>query len=890
MDPETKPGGNQEQSFQPQQFEDDIYRFWEKNGFFKPDESSTARPFCIIKPPPNVTGALHMGHALTDTIEDAVVRYKRMKGFKTLFIPGTDHAGIATQIVVERELAKTGATRTELGREKFLEKVWEVKACHHQIITQQMKKMGGSLDWDRECFTLDPPVGEAVKKVFCQLYREGLLYRGQRLIAWCPKDQTALSDLEVEPFETQGKLWSVRYPLVVDAKKFLVVATTRPETIFADQAIAVHPDDTRYQKWIGKKVRVPGTQREVPVIADAYVDPKFGSGALKVTPGHDFNDYDIGQRHQLPAMMVIDSVGRMTAECGPFQGQTVQECRKNFLVWLEEQGLVEEVKDHVHHVGRCQRCHTGVEPLLSTQWFVRIRPLAEPAIEAVKTGRITFAPEHWTKTYFEWMENIRDWCVSRQLWWGHPIPAFYCDDCEHVMVSEAVVTVCEKCHSRRVRQDPDVLDTWFSSALWPLVTLGWPKTTSDFKTYYPNQLMETGFDIIFFWVARMIMFGLKFGGDIPFEKVFFHAMVRDEHGHKMSKTRGNVIDPLDVIEKYGADALRFTLASMAGQGRDVKLSLERVSGYRNFMNKIWNARRFLAINTAHESDVQVTPFEDLHWVNRWIVSELSLLIQRMDNAYDQIDLTEAATALYNFFWHEYCDWYLELSKVLYQDSKLKNQSLGTGYVVFRETLKLLHPLTPFITEKLFQELPTSLRDADALIVSDFPTTHPSQQDRHADQKVRGLKDIIGTVRRLRSLAGIPPSAKVAVTVQMNETADVVNEWTAFINLLTRASSTAFGEPPVSPQLLKGVLSSGGMVFVDPLGSVDAAKELVRVKKDLDFVQKGKKALEQKLANAQFVKNAPPEVVQAEQEKLSELASKHALLQEIIRTFEHISLE
>jgi valyl-tRNA synthetase len=882
MDPEVKPKGQSSQSFQPQQFEDDIYAFWEKGGYFTPDPKSNAKPFAICKPPPNLTGALHMGHALTDTIEDAIVRFKRMKGFKTLFIPGTDHASIATHVVVERELAKEGKNKHDLGREKFLERMWEVKERHHAIITKQMKKLGGSLDWSRECFTLDPKVKKAVKKVFVQLYEEGLIYRGKRLISWCPKDQTALSDLEVEQKETKGSLWSVKYFLKEDPTQFIVVATTRPETIFADQAIAVHSDDDRYQKWLGKLVKVPGTDRFVPIIKDDYVDPKFGSGALKITPGHDFNDYEIGKRHKLAETMVIDAKGVMTFEAGQFKGQAAKVCRKNFSAWLEQEGFIESIKDHQHYVGQCQRCGTVAEPLLSEQWFVKIKPLADPAAQVVRDGKIEFVPENWTKTYFEWMDNIRDWCVSRQLWWGHQIPAYYCGDCTHVMVSETDLTVCEKCQSKKVTQDQDILDTWFSSGLWPLVTLGWPDDTDDLKTYYPNQLMETGFDIIFFWVARMIMFGLKFGKQIPFEKVFFHAMVRDEHGHKMSKTRGNVIDPLDIIKAYGADALRFTLGSMAGQGRDIKLSLERVSGYRNFMNKIWNARRFLEMNLAKPEDITPFEYDDLHWANRWIIAELSRVTENVTKSYDRMNLTDASQGVYDFFWHEYCDWYVEFSKVLYQDPKLKSQSLWVGFWVFREAIKLLHPLSPFITEKLFQGLPESMKDADAIIISAFPTGHPGKIDKKSCDLVNALKSIVGTTRRLRSLSGIPPGKKVGLYLDINLKLPE-EEVTSFIKSLTRSNSISFGTKG-EKSFLKGA-TPFGTIYVDPAGSIDVAKELSRIKKDLSFVEKGKLAIGKKLSNQKFIQNAPQEVVDEEKQKLEDLESKETLLKDMIRSLE-----
>jgi valyl-tRNA synthetase len=865
-------------TFHPDAFEDAIYAYWEQNGYFKPDLHSQGKPFCMVKPPPNVTGALHMGHALTDTIEDAIVRYKRMKGFCTLFIPGTDHAGIATQTVVEKALAQEGRSRHDLGRQLFLKRVWEHKQQAQKTIDIQMRKMGGSLDWSRYCFTLDEPVQQAVRGVFCQLYREGLIYRGSRMISWCPKDETALSDLEVEQVETQGNMWRLKYVLADDASRYLPVETTRPETVFADTAVAVHPEDLRYKDWVGKQVIVPGVGRKVPVIADAYVDPKFGSGALKVTPGHDFNDYEIGLRHGLGILQVIDKKGRMNQEAGDLAGKTAQEARKWFSEKLESLGLVESVKEHVHAVGRSQRSGAVVEPMLSMQWFVKVKPLAEPAIRAVEEGRIKFIPQHWTKTYFEWMYNIRDWCISRQLWWGHQIPAFHCKACEHVTVFESFPQACESCGSKEIVQETDVLDTWFSSALWPLVTLGWPKPTDDFRRFYPNQLMETGFDIIFFWVARMIMFGMKFGGDVPFREVLLHAMVRDPQGQKMSKTKGNVVDPLDLVSQYGADALRFTLSAMAQQGRDVKLSKDRVEGYRNFMNKIWNANRFLKLNLDDPVGIHspLPPVASLHLVHQWMLAEISDVSRKMDEAYDQYRLADASHLIYQFFWHEFCDWYLEFCKVLLKEPEFRKQTLQVSYFVFRQALKVLHPLAPFMTEHLYQQLPN--KDHQALINARFPT-YGDAFALTGENPVPVLKQVIGKIRQIRSLSNIPPSAKVTVVVDLKQGQTRLFSLQPFLEGLAKARIQVLGPEIPLERWMKGVVSEG-VVYVEPPAGLNRKEELARLQKEIQFVQTGIQNISRKLDHDGFRQKAPAELVDSENKKLLELKETLEVLNQI----------
>ncbi|HDD43779.1 MAG TPA: valine--tRNA ligase, partial [Candidatus Desulfofervidus auxilii] len=677
-----------EKGYNPEKVEKKWYQHWIEKGLFKANLKEKKKVFSMVIPPPNVTGSLHMGHALNVTLQDILARYKKMDGYNVLWVPGTDHAGIATQNVVEKQLKKEGLTRHDLGRDGFIKRVWKWKEEYGHRIINQLKRLGCACDWSRERFTMDDGFSEAVREVFIQLYKEGLIYRGDYIINWCPRCQTALADLEVEHEEREGAFYYIRY-LRADGNGYITVATTRPETLLGDTAVAVHPEDERYKDLEGVKVIIPVVKREVPIIFDDFVDKEFGTGALKVTPAHDPYDFEIGRKHNLPLVKVIDETGKMTEEAGPYAGLDRFECRKKILIDLEKQGLLEKIEPIKHSVGHCYRCKTIIEPLVSKQWFVKTKPLAEPAIKAVKEGKTRLIPSGWEKTYYEWMTNIRDWCISRQIWWGHRIPAWYCKECGEIIVEKEKPSNCPKCKSEKIIPETDVLDTWFSSALWPFGTLGWPKDTEELKIFYPTSVLVTGFDILFFWVARMMMMGLHFMKEVPFYDVYIHALVRDEKGEKMSKTKGNVIDPLDMVEKYGTDALRFTLVSLAAQGRDIRLSEKRIEGYRHFINKIWNAARFVLMNLEEDTMPIAEPKNS---VDKWILSRLQTIIKKVRNNLDNYDFDKAAYILYHFFWHEFCDWYLEWIKpVLYQPKTIEEKKITQGVLLYTlsEILKLL---------------------------------------------------------------------------------------------------------------------------------------------------------------------------------------------------------
>jgi valyl-tRNA synthetase len=911
-------------NFEPAAFETEVYRFWSENGCFSASDEGAPgqKAFSIVIPPPNVTGVLHMGHALTNTIQDILVRWRRMKGDNTLWLPGTDHAGIATQAQVEKALAKekgmTGKpiTRHDLGRGAFVDRVWQWKEDHGTQITNQLKRLGSSLDWRRERFTMDEGCSAAVREVFVRLFEEGLIYRGERIINWCIRCQTALSDLEVIPNDRKGYFWHIVYKIVDESgnpvrnadgsEAQLVIATTRPETLLGDTAVAVHPEDERYRHLHGKRAVLPLLKRLVPVIADSYVDREFGSGALKITPAHDFNDYEIGKRHNLPVVSAMGKDGKITAAGGPYSGLKFNEARERIFQDLKEQGLLIKSEDHLHKVGVCQRCETVVEPIISKQWFVKIEPLAKPAIEAVETGKITFTPKSWEKTYFEWMYNIRDWCISRQLWWGHQIPAWYCASCQQITVSRQDPVKCSHCGAPKeeLRQDDDVLDTWFSSALWPFATLGWPAQTKALKTFYPTSILETGFDIIFFWVARMIMMGLHFMDEVPFRKVYLHAMVRDEKGEKMSKSKGNVIDPLVLIEQHGADPLRFTLAAMAGQGRDIKLSVDRVEGYRAFCNKLWNATKFFHLQweAASKKGELVPPrggavkwLQDNHSeiiaVNRWILSRLQRLTVTVDSKLESFELNEAAQALYEFTWHELCDWYIEFAKLpLREEESGRKQTLITLHYVLDQLLALMHPFMPFVTEELWQSLPwkyaatTTARKLDglpelvSLMLQPFPESHEKLVDVDAENTVRALKSIVEAIRNFRGENNISPKVRFPVVYQpRTASCDVfvrayTNEIKALTNIerLERGSGESLeagGESviPVTNPSMELRIALKGLVNVEE-ESKRLGKEIERVKSDLKHVQG-------KLSSETFVAKAPAELVAKERGRETEFTKK-----------------
>ncbi|MCB9534970.1 MAG: valine--tRNA ligase [Myxococcales bacterium] len=850
------------------------YARWIEGGWFTPDADSDKPPFTIVIPPPNVTGSLHMGHALTVTIQDVLVRWKRMSGFNALWLPGTDHAGIATQMVVERRLAEEGLDRFALGREKFLERVWEWKDQYHARITKQIEALGCSVDWTRERFTMDEGLSRAVREVFVRLYEEGLIYRDDRLVNWSPGCQTVISDLEVVYEERAGSLWHIAYP-VADSDERLVVATTRPETMLGDTAVAVHPDDPRYQHLIGKEIALPLTDRRIPIVADAIlVDPAFGTGAVKVTPAHDFNDFETGKRHALPAIAVLDSFAKMNDNAPEaYRGLDRFEAREAIVADLDKLGLLVEIKPHTNNVGTCQRSGVVVEPMLSKQWYVRVEPLAKPAADAVRDGRTRIVPESWEKTYFHWMDNIRDWCISRQLWWGHQIPAWHCAACGEITVQREDATACAHCGSDQVTQDEDVLDTWFSSGLWPFSTLGWPDDTKDLATFYPTSVMETGFDILFFWVARMMMMGLHFMGEVPFDTVLLHAMVRDEHGQKMSKTKGNVIDPLDVSQEYGADSLRMALASMAGHGRDIKMSMRHVEGSRNYINKVWNACRFALLN-LEGFDADAPAPARLGVVDRWILSRLDRATEAVDGALQALSINDAANALYQFFWSELCDWYIELSKpVLYgDDAEAKAATQWTLTQVLDAALRLLHPFIPFASEEIWAKLPLGDARPPALIVADFPKPGDFARDDEAEGAVDLLMGIVTGVRNIRGELNLGAGRPVPTVLRApdGETAALLEGLRTVIERTARCDGLTIQAQGDRPKGAAMQLAGTTEVLVPLAGLIDLAEELGRLDKAIGKTEKSLEQVTKKLANPRFVENAPEEIVAKEREKQAEI--------------------
>lgn len=873
--------------YAPQEFEKEIYKEWESKGYFHGQDSSDKPQFSIVLPPPNVTGALHMGHALVLTIQDTIVRRKRMQGYNTVWFPGTDHAGIATQMVVERELMKEGKSRHDLGREKFLEKVWEVKDRHHGIITNQTRKMGASLDWERERFTLDHKFSKAVNSVFVKLYDKGLIYRGERLISWCSRCSTALSDLEVEMNPGKGKLYYIKYFIAgSNGKEFVTVATTRPETLLGDTAVAVNPNDDRFKHLHGKKVIIPFVDREVPIILDEYVDMTFGTGCLKITPGHDFNDYEIGKKHNLETITVIDKNGKMNKEAVQFVGLGTKEAREKILVDIENSGALEKIEDYATTVSKCSRCETVLEPLLSHQWFIKMDGMAKRAIEAVKSEKIKFYPAGWwEETYYRWLENIRDWCVSRQLWWGHRIPVWYCNDCNVYVVGEFHPLKPCKCGCADFHQDNDVLDTWFSAALWPFVAPGWPERTPALKTFYPNGLMETGFDIIFFWVARMIMFGLEFMDDVPFKEVLYHAMIRDEKGQKMSKTRGNVIDPLVITDKYGVDTLRFTLASMAGRARDIKLSENSIEGYSHFMNKIWQASKF-ALSNAEGFDKKCEVSKLKYPLNKWIVSRLNSVTEIVNKKFDVYELNDVSETLYKFFWHEYCDWYIEFSKPLINDEASAGETKYVLLYVHREFLKLMHPIAPFITERLFQENP--LKDHETIMLDTYPESNKKLINKELETDFDTVQELVSNIRHIKSIYGI--NAKNDVIVVSSKYSKLINDFTGPILKLATLKSIKVEKDAKAVDLsgcIRAVLPDIE-IYMPAKEFIEFDKEIQRLNKKLETVSKDLSITKSKLDNEGFLAKAGADVVEKEKGKLEEFSKLDAELRSAIKTLETFS--
>ncbi len=860
-------------AFEPQEVEKKWCEKWEKEGYFHADENNNKESYTIVIPPPNVTGNLHMGHALNNTLQDILIRYNRMKGKSALWMPGMDHAGIATQNVVERLLKKEGITKDDLGREAFEERVWQWKEHSGGQIQNQLRRLGSSLDWERERFTLDDGLSKAVHKVFATLYDEGLIYQGEKLINWCPRCTTALSDIETEYEDLDGHLWHIKYP-IKDSEEFIVVATTRPETMLGDTGVAVNPEDERYTHLIGKMVVLPLMNREIPIFADSYVDKEFGTGFVKVTPAHDPNDFEMGQRHNLEEINVMHEDGRINENGGVYDGMDRFEARKKIIVDLEKLGLMVEIESHNHSVGHCYRCHTVIEPYLSKQWFVKIKPLADEAIKAVEDGRIRFVPKNWEKTYFEWMYNIRDWCISRQLWWGHRIPAFYCDECDHITVTVEEPTECEKCKSKNIRQDEDVLDTWFSSGLWPFSTLGWPDDTKELKKYYPTNVLVTAFDIIFFWVARMIMMGLKFMGDVPFRDVYIHALIRDEHGQKMSKSKGNVIDPLIMMDKYGTDAFRFTLAAFAAQGRDIIFSEKRIEGYRAFINKVWNATKFVLMNLGDDFTMSKIPVENLELFDKWILKRLNTTIRDLDKSLGEYKFNEASHVIYEFWWHEVCDWYVELTKQrLYaKDENAQNSSETARQVLFyilRQSLKLLHPFMPFLTEEIWQILKTE--SEDLMIVSDWPTAIDAFDFEDASKDAEIFKEVVYKIRNIRGEMNISPGKKADVIFKTNNSAIKVllERETVHIQALAKIEAISIVEDYEPEKTDASAVMTDLMIYLPLKGLIDIEKEVARLEKEIEKTSVELDRVLKKLSNDSFISKAPDAIIAKENEKKAE---------------------
>nr|WP_211204614.1 valine--tRNA ligase [Ammonifex degensii] len=873
--------------YEPKEVEAKWYRFWEEGKFFRGEVDPSRRPFCIVMPPPNVTGELHMGHALDNTLQDVLIRWRRMQGYTTLWVPGTDHAGIATQARVEAELAKEGLSRHDLGREKFLERVWQWKEKYGNTITMQLRRLGASCDWDRERFTMDEGCSRAVKEVFIRLYEEGLIYRGDYIVNWCPHCQTVISDIEVEHKETPGKLYYIRYPLTEGG--FITIATTRPETMLGDTAVAVNPKDPRYREFIGKKAILPLVGRELPIIADEYVDMEFGSGALKVTPAHDPHDFEIGQRHHLPAVQVIGFDARMTAEAGErYRGLDRWEARRRVVEDLRAQGLLEKEEDIVHAVGHCYRCGEVVEPMISKQWFVRMKPLAEPAIAAVKEGRIRFIPERFTKIYLNWVENIKDWCISRQLWWGHRIPVWHCADCGQSTAARNGLDRCPHCGSSRVEQDPDVLDTWFSSALWPFSTLGWPEATPELKFFYPTSVLVTGRDIIFFWVARMIFMGLKFMGDVPFREVFIHGLVLDALGRKMSKSLGNGVDPLEVIESHGADSLRFMLVTGNTPGNDLRFHFERLDGARNFINKLWNASRFVLMNLDEGESLPRLGEVRLELVDRWIISRLQDVVERVTAYLEEYELGEAARLLYEFIWDEFCDWYIEMAKLRLYGSD--PEARRTAQVVLKSVLgtclKLLHPFIPFVTEEMWHQLEP---ESAPLIVQSWPAVEEKRKDAAAEAAVGILQEVVRAVRHLRAEMQVPPGkrATVILVTPEAEKMGLLEEHRRIVESLSAGELVLKETLLEKPVNAAHAVAAGVEIYLPLEGLIDVEKERARLQKELKELEEELARVRRKLDNPSFLAKAPAEVVAKERAKEEELEKNRLSLEKLLSFLEGV---
>ncbi len=852
--------------YNPKEFEEKIYKMWMEENHFSAEVNNDKEPYTIVLPPPNITGQLHMGHALDQTLQDVLIRWKRMQGYEALWLPGTDHASIATEVkVVEKIYKDEGKTKEEIGRDEFLKRAWTWKEEYGNRITQQMKKLGSSCDWSRERFTMDEGCNKAVTEVFIRLYEKGYIYRGNRLINWCPDCQTSLSDAEVEHGEKQGHFWHIKYP-VKDSDEHIEIATTRPETMLGDTAVAVHPEDERYEHLIGKSLILPIVNKEIPVIVDEYVEMDFGTGAVKITPAHDPNDFEVGNRHNLPNVIVMNDDATMNENAGKYAGMDRYECRKELVKDLEVEGYLVKKKEHTHNVGACYRCNTVVEPMLSDQWFVKMEELAKPAIETVKKGDLEFVPERFTKIYLHWLENIRDWCISRQLWWGHRIPAYYCDDCGEIIVTKEKPESCTKCDSAKLRQDEDVLDTWFSSALWPFSTLGWPNDTEDLKYFYPTDVLVTGYDIIFFWVVRMVFSGLEVMNEDPFKYVFVHGLVRDSEGRKMSKSLGNGVDPLEIIDQYGADALRFMLATGNTPGNDMRFYVERVESSRNFANKLWNASRFVLMNL--DVDDQNKEYEKkLTLADRWILSRLNTVTSEVTSNLDKFELGIAVQKLYDFIWSEYCDWYIELAKPrLYgEDYNAKRTTQDVLLEVLEDLLKLLHPFMPFITEEIWAHLPGN---QDAIIVSLWPKVSEEKIDSTEEKKMQLIMDAIKSIRNVRAEMNVVPSRKAKVLVVADKEVFVtIEENKDYLITLASASEVIVKEEKGDiPEDAISAVIEGAEIYIPLDDLVDFEKELERLEKEKTKLEKELDRVSKKLSNEGFVSKAPEKLIEAEKQK------------------------
>jgi valyl-tRNA synthetase len=872
--------------YDPRQIEEKWSQEWANSHYFHAEVEKGKEAFCIVIPPPNVTGFLHLGHALDNALQDILIRWKRMSGYSTTWIPGTDHAGIATQVKVESRLAEEGLTRYDLGYEGFLERVWAWKDEYEERITNQLKRIGASCDWARQRFTMDEEYSKAVREVFVTLYENGLIYQGDYIINWCPRCKTALSDIEVEHEDTEGRLYYIKYSLKGE-EGHVVVATTRPETMLGDTAVAVHPKDARYKALVGKELILPIMERTIPIIADDFVQPEFGTGAVKVTPAHDPNDFAMGERHDLSRIRVIGEDGRMTKEAGKYEGYDRYECRKALVEELEATGFLLKIQEHQHAVGHCQRCDNVIEPLLSRQWFVKMRPLAEPALKVVKEGKIEFVPERFSKVYINWLENVHDWCISRQLWWGHRIPVWYCQDCKSTIVSKTDPTECTECGSKDLKQDPDVLDTWFSSSLWPFATLGWPEKTPELETFYPTSVLVTGYDIIFFWVARMVFMGMEFMEEIPFKYVFIHGLIRDSQGRKMSKSLGNSVDPLDMVEEYGADALRFTLITGNAPGNDMRFQREKIEGNRNFANKIWNASRFVFMNLEDSqpvNDEKELVSLNLSLVDKWILSRYNNAVQEVTRLLGEFEIGEAARVLYDFIWSEFCDWYIEMSKPLLQDEDARGVTQNVLSYVLAGTLKLLHPFMPFITEEIWQYLPGT---EGTITLATWPKYTEVFHDTGSEEKVTIIMEVIKSIRNLRAEMNISPGKRIRVLLHTDETRGSLLEAEGiYIKRLAGVEDLVIyrGERE-RPQKAVAAIAAGVEVYLPLEGLVDIDKEISRLKSELSATEREIKRLEGKLSNQGFLQKAPSEIVEGERRKLSANIDKREKLAERLASLE-----